>query len=188
MRRLATVAPMIALAVLPGSASALNLQMSGTFNMGYLAGTPGADLAAIVGNDNSWSISLQDVQFICDQTMCFNPPFTQKIQYLVATSFTFQFTGPDATVLNQEVGQHFSQGGLYPYSAYFQVDNAGCSHDQQFTFYIWPPDPSTGVYMEVDGYGPAGTFPSDMNGCPIIGPFELSVAQLTLFDRRNGND
>jgi hypothetical protein len=188
MRRIASVVSMIALVVSAGSASALDLQMTGTFNMSFLAGTPGADLAAIVGNQNNWTISLYGVQFVCNPKMCNFPPSTGRIRYLLATSFSFQFSGPDAIVLNDVVGQHFTQGGLYPYSAFFQVESADCSPYEQFTFYIWPTDTSTGVYMEVDGFGPPGTFPTDMSGCPIIGPFEQSANQVVLFDRRPGND
>jgi len=189
MLRYATVMSMIVLAVLPGTAPASDVLMSGSFTMDWVAGTPGADLLGILGHENHWSIFLQGVQFVCDDMPCFMPPgSTTKVQNLLATSFTFQFTGPDATILNDAVGQHFTQGGLYPHGAYFQVDKGVCDPFQRFIFYIFPNDTSDGVYMQIDGYEPIGTFPDDMNGCPTIGPFALQAVQVVLFDRRGMNE
>jgi hypothetical protein len=188
MLRLATLLSIGALALIAASATALDLEITGTFTMESTQGTPGADLAAILGNENSWSIALQDVQFVCDPVTCFFPPLMGTVQYLLAASFSFQFSGPDATLLNAEVGQHFTQGGLYPHLAFLSVSSGDCDPYQQVTFYIFPSDPEDGVYMEVNAYAPVGTFSEDLDGCPSIEPFLLDASSVALFDRRGDND
>lgn len=182
---LATVA--IAM-LLIGQAAAVNLTMGGTFTMNFVSGTPGGDLLPIVGNENSWTILLEDVEFVCTEEMCFDPWETMMVTTLHAASFEFEFFGPDAAILNSEVADQFTQGGLGA-DGYFQVEADDClgSLYLRFFFYIWPDVPGEGAYWSVDGVGSLDAFPLDGDGCPIIGPFELDAVQTILFDRRGSN-
>ena len=122
--------------LLVGQAAAVNLSMGGTFTMNFTSGTPGADLLPIVGNENSWTILLEGVEYEC------SVEWDAWITTLRATSFEFEFFGPDAAVLNSEVADHFTQGGLGG-DGYFEVrveDFGGGYLYWSFIFYIWPID------------------------------------------------
>ena len=186
MLRHAIVLSMLAPAMFPISATALDLEITGTFNMDFVAGTLGADLQGTLGNDNSWSLSMQNVEFLCDSGDCF--PTSTKRQHILADSFSFQFSGPDAAVLNAEVGQHFTQGGINPHSSFLYVDTGSCYGIHDVYFYIWPANPADGVYMQVNAYATIGAFSLDPDGCPTIDSFQLSANQVVLFDRRGSND
>ena len=167
-----------------GQAAAVDLHMGGTFTMNFTSGAPGGDLLPIVGNENSWTILLEGVECEC------SVEWDAWITTLRATSFEFEFFGPDAAVLNSEVADHFTQGGLGG-DGYFEVrveDLGGGYLHWSFIFYIWPDVPSEGVYWQVDGWPGPDDFPLDDDGCPIIGPFELDATQTILFDRRGSND
>ena len=56
----------------------------------------------------------------------------------------------------------------------------------QVHFYTWPPDTSNGVYLEIYGTPPAGTFQDDANGYPIIDPFSINTTSTIFRDTRDG--
>jgi hypothetical protein len=170
-------------ALLVGQAGAADVRMGGTFTMNAVAGTPGSDLLPIVGNENSWTILLHGVEFECAEER----PERRKFTSLYASSFEFEFFGPDAEILNTEVAQQLTQGGLDG-GGYFEVSTDDPSIPGiRFHFYIWPDVPSEGAYWEVDGPGSEDDFPLDGDGCPIVGAFELDAYQTALLDRRDSN-
>ena len=189
-RILAVALAIVASAVLlVGQAGADNVTMGGTFTMNFVAGTPGDDLLVIVGNENSWVIWLEGVEFVCTEELCPYDHETVMVTTLHAASFEFEFFGPDAAVLNSEVADQFTQGGIGA-DGYFEVEADDCFSflDMDLMFYIWPDVTSEGVYWQVDGHGTVDDFPLDDDGCPIIGAFQLDATQTILFDRRGEND
>jgi hypothetical protein len=185
------VMAMAAIAVLlVGEALADDMIMGGTFTMNYVSGSPGEDLLVIVGNENSWMISLHGAELVCTEEMCTFPPSGSiMLTTLHAASFEFQFFGPDAALLNDQVADQLTQGGLTT-GGFFEVAADDCSGPLilRYFFYIWPDVPSEGVYWSVDGVGTLDVFPFDQDGCPIVEPFELDATQTILFDRRGEND
>jgi len=168
--------------LLVGQAGATDVWMGGTFTMNHVTGVPGSDLLTIVGNENSWNVLLENIDFECVEE---SETWTTTLR---ATSFDFEFIGPDAAILNSEVADQFTQGGLGG-NGYFEVTVEDWSPFVTFFFYIWPDVPSEGVYWSVDGWTTdPEVFPLDGNGCPTIGPFELDAVQTILFDRRGSND
>jgi hypothetical protein len=122
------------------------LTLSGTFNMDFVAGSPGEDLLAIVGNDNGWTITLFDVTYMHFDDGGKPPDLGTRVH---AGSFQFEFSGVDAELLNDVVGQYFTQGG-FPEGGFFEV--WGFVRDS-WRFDIRPPDPSTGVSFALLGSG-----------------------------------
>lgn len=193
MRRLRTAsivaAAAVTVALLVGQAEAESVVMGGTFTMNSVSGEPGEDLLPIVGNENSWTILLEGIEFIHTQESCLHPPDESEMYTtLHAASFEFEFFGPDAAILNSEVAGQFAQGGLQG-DGYLEVVADNCHWGLlSCFFYIWPDVPSQGVYWSVDAPAAPDDFPLDDEGFPIIGSFEVDASQTILFDRRGGND
>jgi len=169
------------------AAQADSMTLGGAFNMDHVSGTGSSNLELLLGRDNAWTICLDDVTFEYREE--WHPIFFEdiKITRLHASSFTFEFSGQDADFLNDEVGQYFSEGGIYD-GAFLEVTNEGEWGGIRFFFYIHPPDPSNGVYFSVDGDDESDAFPLDEQGFPIIVPTSLPATQVILFDRRESTD
>jgi hypothetical protein len=106
-------------------------------------------------------------------------PFLGSTARVFADSFSFTFEGPDAALLNAEVASAFTQGGLG--GAFFESADDGISQVNQI--YIWPPNTSDGVYLEIYvDY----TFLLDAGGVPVLEDFTDAPALGRLFDRRAG--
>jgi hypothetical protein len=172
----------------PGPAGALDVVMGGDFQMNSVNGEPGADLLQILGHDNSWSITLSDVQFV--ESWGYDCSIEDsRGTFLYASDFFFQFTGPDAPLLNDLVATRFTQGALN--GAVFAVWDTAClpeHYEPRYMFYIWPEEPDDGISLEIGGLSSSATFPVDENGYPIIGSFTLEASQTILADRRGSND
>src|SRR5262249_1733927 len=129
----------LGLTLAPGLASAQDaytLSISGTFRgSGGVAdiggieypGMCGADLAEVYGNGNahSWTLTLHGVSYSHDYYYAernegLSYGYHEKyITRVHATSFDFQFFGPDAEVLNEVVSQQLT-GGSLPDGACFE--------------------------------------------------------------------
>src|SRR5262245_51888956 len=100
----------IALASRPATARADDtLSISGAFHMDSLSqGVVGADLVDIFtdGNDYGWTLTLHGVTY--------SHHFYDKkwITRVHATSFDFEFFGPEANLLNEIVSARFTRGIL----------------------------------------------------------------------------
>jgi hypothetical protein len=182
-------AAVVTVALFVGQAEAESVVIGGTFMMNFVSGEPGEDLLPIVGNENSWVIRLENVEFVHSQESCFHlPGESEMYTTLHAASFEFEYFGPDAAILNSEVAGQFAQGGLGG-DGYLEVMADNCYGGVlSCFFYIWPDVPSQGVYWSVDAPATPDDFPLDEDGFPIIGPFEVDASQTILFDRRGGND
>jgi hypothetical protein len=161
-RSLAVALACLAISVLLGRpAAADDVTMGGTFTMGLVEGTVGEDLLPIVGTENGWTIALWDVESRCTEEVCpSNPSETIMIITLHAGSFEFEFSGPDAALLNNVVADQLTQGG-HAVDGYFEVTAADCSGPLSFAFWfsVWPDVPCEGVYWSVQGFGTQDTFP-----------------------------
>jgi hypothetical protein len=89
--------------------------ITGTFKMNTLGPTVGADLAAVYdnGNDHWWRLTLNGVSLSHDDYFDSNEfGYIEEFRTRVhAESFTFEFFGPDAAILNEVVGSQLVQGG-----------------------------------------------------------------------------
>ena len=152
--------------------------LSGTFNAESVFGNgPESNLTSIIGHDNGYIVTFSGVTFENFGGL------DEKGTRLKATSFDFQFNGVDENFLNTQAGQFFSQGGFQS-GGFLEVTTEFGSHEVYF--YIQPPDPSNGVYLEIYGTPPDGTFQDDANGYPIIGPFSIDTNETIFHDTRDG--
>jgi hypothetical protein len=136
------------------------MTITGTFKMNEVLPTVGADLAAVQPNaaDRWWKLTFYGVTYSHDFRYVWyenNPyPVEQYITRAHATSFTFEFFGPDAAVLNSSVSGQLAGGGL-PDGAILEVAN---NFDQwnEYNYGTWevrlvPPD-AAGVSFRSYGY------------------------------------
>jgi hypothetical protein len=179
----------LAIAVAPGTASAQEadtLSISGTFRMYSLNGTVGADLAQVYANgyDHTWTLTLHGVSYSHDYGFWESGEvYNTRVH---ATSFTFEFFGPDAAILNDVVSSQLTQAGL-ELSNEFWVDSDLWLHSQGFLdLRLEPPDLAPGVSFEVFGYSPE--FAADENGYPLVEPKQVRAFSPTIRDDRPGSD
>ncbi len=174
----------LAIALAPGTASAQEadtLSITGTYKLSWFNDWPGGDLLGVV-DDHWWKLTLSGVSYSHDYTVWESGE--RYITRVHASSFTFEFFGPDAAILNDVVSSQLRGGGLW-LSNEFWVDSDGWPHSQGF----WGVrlDPSylaPGVSFEVFGYSPE--FPADENGYPLIQPQRLEGATSVIGDYRGG--
>jgi len=186
--RLARWAAVLALAIAlaPAAASAQEddtLTISSTFRPDWLYGTVGADLAEVYanGHDHTWTLTLYGTS----QTHGWASWGGTLITTIHATSFDFEFFGPDAATLNGVVTEHIAGGEvaieLYnAYSwgqAYLWVEVSGPEG------YFW-----TG--NDLGDFGSFPLFPADADGYPVVGPEPFSIESefSWLGDNRDGNN
>jgi hypothetical protein len=177
----------LAIALAPGAASAQEddtLSITGTCKLSWYNDAPGGDLLGVLfnGNDHEWRLTLSGVSYSHDYS--FWESGEVYITRVHATSFTFEFFGPDAAILNEVVSSQLTQGGL-GFSNEFWVDSDGWPHSQGFWgLRLNPPNLAPGVSFEVFGYSPE--FPADENGYPLIQPQRLEGATSVIDDYRGG--
>ncbi len=180
--------------------------ISGTFYMNELAqyaGTVGDDLAEVFarGNVHWWSLTLHGVTYSHDYAswesrdefgdlVAFNEEFITRVH---ATSFDFQFFGPDAEALNNVVssqlaGGHLSDGGFlellngWGFNAY---DEWGGGAYATWRFGLAPFDRPAGVgFSALAWYYPL--FSTDADGYPVVEPLRVS-SSFYISDYRPGN-
>ena len=180
------------------------LSISGTFHMDEVQGTVGADLAAVFANDNEhwWRLTLYGVSHSNDFDY---DEWTDELGYhyydeyitrVHATSFDFEFMGPDAATLNQVVSQQLIRGSLsneaflelrnsYYYVSY---DSGGYDEawDSTWDLGLQPLDPAGAVsFFALDTF--SSSFSSDLYGFPIVEPERLTAEHTEVIDNRTGN-
>ena len=180
----------LAIALAPGAASAQEadtLTISGTFNMDYLYGTVGPDLAEVFanGHEHTWTLTLHGTT---QSHSTFSSPFgvTYYATEIHATSFDLEFFGPDAATLNGIVSDHIAGGDVLIY-----LENAYSSGfgDDFAIMHVWPSGPDMSFYSGHD-MGVFTLFPTDADGYPVVGPEPFSIwpEYSELGDMRPGNN
>jgi hypothetical protein len=177
----------LAIALAPSAASAQEadtLSIAGACKLSWYNDNPGGDLLGVLfnGNDHWWRLTLNGVSYSHDYSFWESGEvYSTRVH---ATSFTFEFFGPDAAILNEVVSSQLTQVGL-GLSNEFWVDSDGWPHSQGFwSLRLDPPDLAPGVSFEVFGYSPE--FPADENGYPLIQPQRLEGATSVIDDYRGG--
>lgn len=176
----------LAIALAPCAASAQEddtLSITGTCKLSWYNDNPGGDLLGVLfsGNDHWWRLTLSGVSYSHDYGFWESGEvYSTRVH---ATSFTFEFFGPDAAILNEVVSSQLTQVGL-GLSNEFWVDSDGWPHSQGFWgLRLDPPDLAPGVSFEVFGYSPE--FPANENGYPLIQPQRLEGATSVISDYRD---
>jgi len=162
----------LAITLAPGAASAQEdgaIRISGLFSMDYLAGTVGPDLAAVYanGHEHTWTLTLHG------STQQHHDYYGNKGTEYFATSFDFEFFGPDAATLNGIVSEHLAGGDPW-------VSDVG-------VMYVDVSGPEMYFYIESEWV--TTPYPTDANGYPAVGPEPFSVEpdETDLGDMRPGN-
>jgi hypothetical protein len=186
----------LALSITPGRADAQDtLSITGTFRASNLEPTVGADLAGIQFNssDRWWKLTLNGVTYSNDYFFLEDEFGGQYFEYWTrvhAASFTLEFYGPDAAILNEVVSRQLTSGGLAN-GAFLELVNA--QYFDPFEWEAWslwnlqiePSDPSAGVRFGTTGY--AYWFDTDEFGYPLVQPQRLAEAYSSIDDFRPGN-
>jgi hypothetical protein len=183
----------LAIALAPRTASAQaadTLSISGTFYIDAPWGALGADLDEVAANGNAhaWVITLYGVTYSHSYEV---DPYTSEVRwatYVGATSFDFEFFGPDADVLNEVVSL---PGGVD--LALWNVEGYDSHSDAFYVYKYWAllitsPDRDTSVEFLCYGEGSVGGFSTDQSGYPVVEPQRLAAHVTTIRDRRPGND
>lgn len=187
---LSWAALMLALAVAPSTASAQEdgtITISSTFNMDWLVGTVGPDLAEVYanGHEHTWTLTLHGTSHSHET---FTNPFgvTNYVTEIHATSFDLEFSGPDAATLNGIVSDHIARGDVEIYLRNAYSSGFG---DDFAIMYVWPSSPDMYFFSGHD-IGVYTLFPTDADGYPVVGPepFSIESDYSELSDRRPGND
>lgn len=201
----------LTIAPLAGTASAQDddtLSISGTFGMDSMAGIVGEDLAYVFAEDNlhGWTLTLHGISYSYDHSWrerndefvyIYNEEYVTRVH---ATSFDFQFFGPDADILNEVVSGDLTAGSLTD-GAFIELSN-GYNEDSDFpdlrgsysSFKIGlrPLDPAAGVSFDVDGAWDFDTSyvfdgDTDESDYPLVEPQHFEARLSTITDRRSGN-
>jgi hypothetical protein len=187
---------MTAALLAPAAAPAQDtLSIVGTIKMSKMQPTVGDDLAAVFanGNDHWWKLTLNGVTY--SHEYYYAPEwwgYTEEFRTRVhAESFTFEFFGPDAAILNEVVGSHLVQGGV-PEGGVLELVNGEDSYDGG-TYLTWvlrlyPQDPANGFYFVTSPFGffTGIQFPADEFGYPLVQPQRLSWADSLIWNKRDG--
>ena len=160
------------------------LSITGTCKLSWYNDNPGGDLLGVLfnGNDHWWKLTLSGVNYSHHYTFWEDGDlYGTRVD---ASSFTFEFFGPDAAILNDVVSSQLTLGDL-ELSNEFWVDSDGWPHSQGFwRLRLDPSYLAPGVSFEVFGYSPE--FPADENGYPLIQPQRLEGATSVIGDYRGG--
>jgi hypothetical protein len=177
----------LALALVPGTASAQEadtLSISGTCKLSWFNDLPGGDLLGVLfnGNDHWWKLTLSGVSYSHHYTFWESgEAYGTRVH---ASSFTFEFFGPDAAILNDVVSSQLTLLDL-GLSNHFWVDSDGWPHSQGYWgLRLDPSNLAPGVSFEIFGSSPE--LPPDENGYPLIQPQRLEGATSVIDDYRGG--
>ena len=177
--------------LLSGAASAQEadtLTISSTFNMDWLVGTVGPDLAEVFanGHEHTWTLTLDGTS---QSHETFTNPFgvTVYATEIHATSFDLEFFGPDAATLNGIVSEHIAGGDVLIYLTNEYSSGIG---DDFAVMHVWPRGPDFDFASECDLFGCGTLFPTDADGYPVVGPDPFSIwnEYSALVDNRPGNN
>jgi hypothetical protein len=194
----------LAITLVPSAASAQEadtLSISGTYLAEGLEypGIIGADLAEVLanGNEHWWLLTLHGVTYSHDYEYqewndAWSHGFSERyITRVHATSFDFQFVGPDAGVLNDVVsaqlaGASFELWNGDYFDSPFPYESGPYS---SFVIELRPQDPAAGVSFLVQGYwNPGVLFSTDEFGYPVVEPQRVEAYFSTIYDYRAGNE
>lgn len=197
----------LAIALTASSASAQEddtLMISGTFSMDSVSGTVGDDLAEVYANDDDhwWTLTLYGVTYthnIFPTGSIWADEWDEYQEYefntkVHATSFDFEFSGPNAGVLNDVVSHQL--GGGWDDGAFLALRNLRNYSLIYDSFYIgrgtWElnllPLNVEGVSFRVSNYSWMEEFASDAEGCPLIIPQQILAYYSDILDHRPGNN
>lgn len=184
----AVFALMIATALSTASAQEGDtLKISGLFSMDYLYGTVGPDLAEVYanGHEHIWTLTLHGTSH-SHETFTNLFGVTRYVTEIHATSFDFEFSGPDAATLNGIVSEHIAGGDVL---IYLQNSYSSGIGDDFAVMHIWPSGPDMSFYAGHD-IGVNTLFPTDADGYPVVGPepFSIEPDYTELSDVRSSND
>jgi hypothetical protein len=187
----------LAFSLSPGSVVAQDtLSITGTFKMNGMTGTVGADLASVQPNaaDRWWKLTLNGVSYSHHYDFADDGHSGVSEEWFItrvhATSFTVEFFGPGAAILNEVVSSQLTWGGqtdgafldLVNYSWY----DAGSNPVGLCALRLLPTDPPTGVHFQLFAET-VPEFPSDELGYPLVQPQRLTGANSSIDDFRPGN-
>lgn len=190
---------MLAIAAVPNTSSAQEddtLSISGAFHMDSISqGEVGVDLLEIFGDgdDYGWTLTLYGVTY----SHHFYSYEKRWITRVYATSFDFEFVGPEADILNEIVSEQFTRGALTD-CAFLEMWNGDTYYDLYGDFIYsdtyggWSlglaSEPGPGVGFGCWGFSADyGPFRTDEDGYPEFEPQSV-FAGSTLYDNRvSGN-
>jgi hypothetical protein len=181
----------LAIALAPGAASAQEadrITISSTFNMDWLVGRVGPDLAEVFanGHEHTWTLTLYGTS---QSHETFTNPFgvTAYATEIHATSFDLEFFGPDSATLNSIVSDHIAGGDVFIYLSNEYSSGIG---DDFAVMYVEPTGPDFQFFSDCDTFGCGTLFPTDADGYPVVGPDPFSIwnEYSALSDNRPGND
>jgi hypothetical protein len=109
----------------------------------------------------------------------YDPVGTYCGWYLIVDSFTFKFTGPDADLLNDRVGQYLVQGWADPSNdlALMSITDWG------FDFYVGSDEGQNQIYFSTRHNGSCQT---DADGTPVLDGMIFDPVVTYFFDFRPG--
>ena len=173
------------------------LVISGTFRpVDYVdPGMLGVDLAEVNANgyEHVWTLTLHGVTYSHDYvngewsydewTYGLFEEFYTRVD---ATSFEFQFFGPDADILNEVVSSQLTGGGLeFVHGEYFN-SNTGEGDGPYGTWGLGLYG-SAGVSFFSNNFFAYSLFSTDEYGYPLVEPQRLEPVYSTITDHRPGN-
>ena len=192
----------LAIALAPITATAQEadtLRISGTFHSagrvsinGFeYPGTIGTDLAEVYANsnENAWMLTLHGVAYSHDYYLYewgygYNEEYITRV---CATSFDFEFFGPDADVLNEVVSQQLLSGFFELRNGY-QIGSLFSDDDGPYRSLELGLSPlGEGVSFYVTGPAWAAQFSTDEQGYPVVEPQLVWAHYSTITDFRPGN-
>jgi hypothetical protein len=159
------------------SASSVAL-FSGTVTIDQQTGPTGlSPLDAIMGNTLGWEMRVTNPSFeYHEESRGFG---TQYKTTLLGDSFEFEFSGPDAALLNTEICSQITRGGFQGGAVFEAVSDSITG--QSAAVYVWPNSTLNGVYLEIPV---EHTFPLDASGYPVVTGFTNSRSLMMIRDSR----
>jgi hypothetical protein len=150
----------LAIALAPGAASAQEvgtITISSTFTMDWLPD------GTISGEEHTWTLTLYGTT----QTH-HRPGYSTYLTEIHATSFDFEFSGPDAATLNSIVSEHIAGGDvlLRLWNSYGGGGGGTWELWVGGDVWFWTCELSNGWNT---------LFPSDADGYPVVGPDPITV-------------
>jgi hypothetical protein len=166
-------------------------------------GTVGDDLAQVYANDydHTWTLTMHGVTY--SHGFDSYTTYDEWDEYLVsnyytfvrATSFEFEFSGPDADVLNDVVSRQLVAGGdggdvlILENSIWYSLGyDSLVGKYGGWSLHLSPLDSADGVSFHILGnWGIVGGFASDADGYPLAEPRRIRAYDTRIIDHRNGN-
>ena len=151
---------------------------SGTVTIDQQTGPAGlSPLDAIMGNTLGWEMRITNSTFeYQEESGGFG---TQYKTTLRGDSFEFEFSGPDAALLNAEIGSQITRGAFLGGAVFEAVSDSMTG--QSAAVYVLPNSTLDGVYVEIPV---EQTFPLDASGYPVVTGFTNSRSLMMIRDSR----